>query len=43
MESLPAFITGFRIPEHLFTRKVLLHAGQQGVQDRDKEGGRQTK
>lgn len=42
MESLAAFITGFRIPEYLFTRKVL-HTDQQGAQDRDKEGRRQAK
>lgn len=42
MQSLPAFIIGFRIPEYLFTRKVLLHKSQQGVQHRDKEGGTQA-
>lgn len=42
MESLPAFIIGFRMPEYLFTRKVLLHTSQQGIQHRDNEGGMQA-
>lgn len=41
METLSGTITGFRISDY-FIGKEVLHTAQQGVQERDKEGGRQA-